>query len=131
MMDSADNFEEWQHLLKYGYAPGGYMCRCSVCKELQYDLDKRASTCKPCAQALYDRDQEDVMDEKLPEKKIVKFKYFATSEEFEQWQQDNDVTILTLGPVVGGFNAGFSCTGMMTPDVADYYHVVFVTYHAN
>lgn len=31
-----------------GYAPGGYMCRCRTCKA-QFDGDKRAVTCLPCA----------------------------------------------------------------------------------
>jgi len=31
-----------------GYAPGNYMCNCSICK-IQFQGDKRAVQCEPCA----------------------------------------------------------------------------------
>lgn len=40
----------FQHLLKYGYAPGSYMGRCRTCDTVQIDLDKRAMCCLACAE---------------------------------------------------------------------------------
>ena len=34
-----------------GYAPGNYMCYCSTCK-IEFQGDKRASQCEPCAVAM-------------------------------------------------------------------------------
>ena len=42
---------EWEHLMAYGYAPGHYMNTCHVCKQTVMDVDKRAITCRPCAEA--------------------------------------------------------------------------------
>ncbi len=42
-----------QHLRPYGYAPGDYMSRCHVCEELMEGVDKRAVTCRPCAESLH------------------------------------------------------------------------------
>lgn len=42
--------DDWQHLKQYGYAPGGYMSRCSTCGDTPI-MDKRALTCRPCAEA--------------------------------------------------------------------------------
>ena len=39
----------WLHLIGYGYAPGNYMCRCMRCGNVVVGLDKRATSCKPCA----------------------------------------------------------------------------------
>lgn len=41
----------WEHLKPYGYAPGHYMNKCHVCKEVVVGVDKRAITCRPCAVA--------------------------------------------------------------------------------
>jgi hypothetical protein len=41
----------WQHLKAYGYAPGHYMNKCSTCGKVVTDVDKRAITCRPCAEA--------------------------------------------------------------------------------
>jgi len=43
---------EWLHLKGYGYAPGEYMSKCHRCKQAVTGLDKRAVTCRPCAEAL-------------------------------------------------------------------------------
>lgn len=40
------------HLRPYGYAPGGYMSRCHKCGTTP-TMDKRAITCKPCAEFLH------------------------------------------------------------------------------
>lgn len=44
--------QEWAHLKPYGYAPGDYMSRCHRCKQVVTGLDKRAVTCRPCAETL-------------------------------------------------------------------------------
>lgn len=43
--------DEWLHLKCYGYAPGGYMSKCHRCKQVVI-MDKRAVTCRPCAEAM-------------------------------------------------------------------------------
>lgn len=43
---------EWAHLKKYGYAPGDYIARCHRCQQSASDLDKRAITCRPCAEEM-------------------------------------------------------------------------------
>lgn len=40
---------DWEHLVQFGFAPGGYMFRCSGCKECFNGVDKRASYCFECA----------------------------------------------------------------------------------
>lgn len=44
---------DWVHLKEYGYAPGDYMCKCRTCGQTTSGLDKRAITCKPCAETLH------------------------------------------------------------------------------
>lgn len=44
---------DWLHLKRYGYAPGNYMNRCHACKVIFSDLDKRAMTCRPCAEKMH------------------------------------------------------------------------------
>lgn len=44
--------EDWKHLKFYGYAPGGYLCRCGECGQ-QHEADKRAATCRSCAEKLH------------------------------------------------------------------------------
>lgn len=44
---------EWHHLKAYGYAPGGYMGRCHRCSKIVHDIDKRATSCLPCAEAAH------------------------------------------------------------------------------
>lgn len=43
----------WEHLKVYGYAPGDYMTRCHVCGAITNGVDKRAVTCRPCAEATH------------------------------------------------------------------------------
>lgn len=43
---------DWLHLKPYGYAPGNYMSKCFGCKRVLPNLDKMASRCRPCAEAL-------------------------------------------------------------------------------
>lgn len=43
--------EPWEHLKQYGYAPGNYMSRCHQCGATPV-MDKRAVTCRPCAEKL-------------------------------------------------------------------------------
>jgi len=45
---------EWEHLRRYGYAPGQYMNKCHNCEHVVTGVDKRAVTCRPCAEALHD-----------------------------------------------------------------------------
>lgn len=44
--------EGWEHLLAYGFAPGGYLVTCSTCRVVKTGLDKRAINCRPCAERL-------------------------------------------------------------------------------
>lgn len=41
---------EWLHLKGYGYAPGNYMSKCHRCQHVVSGLDKRAITCRSCAE---------------------------------------------------------------------------------
>jgi hypothetical protein len=43
---------DWLHLKAFGYAPGDYMSKCHCCKQVVDGLDKRAVTCRPCAETL-------------------------------------------------------------------------------
>lgn len=45
--------EAWEHLKPYGYAPGNYLNRCHACNQVTTDTDKRAITCRPCAEAMH------------------------------------------------------------------------------
>lgn len=47
-----DAAPEWIHLKAYGYAPGNYMSRCHKCGDTPV-MDKRAITCRPCAETLH------------------------------------------------------------------------------
>lgn len=53
MTDLIAQAEAWLHLKPFGYAPGNYMCKCQSCKAIVYDLDKRAITCRPCAEKAF------------------------------------------------------------------------------
>lgn len=44
--------EPWEHLTRYGYAPGGYMSKCHRCGATPI-MDKLAITCRPCAEKLH------------------------------------------------------------------------------
>lgn len=46
----AEPRQAWEHLLAYGYAPGNYLVTCHQCKQVSGPLDKRAITCRPCAE---------------------------------------------------------------------------------
>jgi hypothetical protein len=50
---AASPTDDWQHLKPFGYAPGNYMCECQACKIVTCDLDKRAITCRPCAEKAF------------------------------------------------------------------------------
>ena len=47
--------EVWEHLKRYGYAPGNYMNKCSCCGHVVLNVDKRAITCRACAEAMHDK----------------------------------------------------------------------------
>ena len=49
---------EWEHLLRYGYAPGNYMNTCLRCGEVTHGVDKRARCCRPCAEARHAWEQQ-------------------------------------------------------------------------
>lgn len=40
---------ENERLKAYGYAPGNYMSKCDDCGSTDWDADKRARRCRPCA----------------------------------------------------------------------------------
>ena len=40
----------YAHLKPFGYAPGDYMGSCRTCNKMCFDLDKRASCCRKCAE---------------------------------------------------------------------------------
>lgn len=42
--------EPWEHLQQYGYAPGHYMNKCRNCQKICHDVDKRATSCRACAE---------------------------------------------------------------------------------
>ena len=44
--------DTWQHLNGFGYAPGNYMNKCHRCERVVSGVDKRAITCRPCAEQL-------------------------------------------------------------------------------
>jgi hypothetical protein len=44
---------DWLHLKPFGYAPGNYMGGCQACKTMMYNVDKRAITCRPCAEKAF------------------------------------------------------------------------------
>ena len=46
-------FSEYMRLLPYGYAPGHYMNKCFACEKVVADVDKRATSCRPCAEAAF------------------------------------------------------------------------------
>ena len=58
---------EWEHLKGYGYAPGDYMNRCHRCKQVVTGVDKRATTCRPCAEAMAGARATHAPDELRPE----------------------------------------------------------------
>ena len=47
-----------ERLRDYGYAEGGYASKCSKCKGDMWAVDKRAVTCKSCAEALLEAEGE-------------------------------------------------------------------------
>jgi hypothetical protein len=46
---------DWLHLKAYGYAPGDYMSRCCHCNATFAGLDKRATSCRSCAEKVHAR----------------------------------------------------------------------------
>jgi len=48
--------DDWRHLKEYGYAPGEYMGTCHRCGETP-TMDKRAITCRPCAETMHADEQ--------------------------------------------------------------------------
>jgi hypothetical protein len=48
--------DDWRHLKRYGYAPGEYTGTCHRCGETP-TMDKRAITCRPCAETMYADEQ--------------------------------------------------------------------------
>jgi len=49
--EPAPSESEWLHLKQYGYAPGDYMNKCHTCGKVVAFVDKRATICRPCAEA--------------------------------------------------------------------------------
>ena len=45
--------KDWLHLKGYGYATGNYMNKCHRCEKVVHWVAKRATTCRPCAEAMY------------------------------------------------------------------------------
>jgi hypothetical protein len=48
--------DDWRHLKGYGYAPGEYTGTCHRCGETP-TMDKRAITCRPCAETMHADEQ--------------------------------------------------------------------------
>lgn len=44
---------DWQHLKAFGYAPGDYMNKCLRCGAHVGAVDKRATSCRPCAEKAF------------------------------------------------------------------------------
>jgi hypothetical protein len=57
-MTNREAQDDWQHLKPYGYAPGNYMAKCYGCEKVVEFVDKRATRCRPCAEALHIRAQQ-------------------------------------------------------------------------
>jgi hypothetical protein len=51
---------EWEHLLRFGFAPGEYMFRCTGCKDCWNGVDKRAAYCFECATKRHDAYVEEI-----------------------------------------------------------------------
>lgn len=64
--------EEYKYPID-GYAPGYYMCTCSTCKK-QFQGDKRAVQCEPCAIEMIKKEPKSLMEKLKPLQ--------------EQWQRD-------------------------------------------
>lgn len=47
-------------LVAYGWAPGGYSCKCGRCGARHEDSDKRSPVCRPCAEAARDKHMAEV-----------------------------------------------------------------------
>lgn len=77
----ADTDNNWLHLKPYGYAPGDYTSKCYSCQELKYDLDKRATRCKSCAEEAF---KKDITDEEILEvaRKWSNTKFVSEAERF-------------------------------------------------
>jgi hypothetical protein len=54
-----DQLPSRPELRKFGYAPGGYMGRCRECDTTVTDIDKRATCCLSCAEALFKEETTD------------------------------------------------------------------------
>jgi hypothetical protein len=65
MTDTTDTTkaDDWRHLKAYGYAPGHYMNRCHLCNATVAGVDKRAITCRACAEKLHAARLKDTDDE--------------------------------------------------------------------
>lgn len=50
MTDPKAAADDWQHLKPFGYAPGNYMNECQWCHQIVEGIDKRAISCRPCAE---------------------------------------------------------------------------------
>lgn len=57
--EEMSNVNGWEHLKRYGYAPGDYMNRCHRCGA-EVVMDKRAVICRSCAEALEQAEAEKV-----------------------------------------------------------------------
>jgi hypothetical protein len=44
---------DWRHLKRFGYAPGNYMGKCHRCGTVWDFQDKRATTCRKCAEEMH------------------------------------------------------------------------------
>ena len=42
-----------KHLIPFGYAPGNYMNICTHCNNQIFNCDKRAYSCRECAEVSY------------------------------------------------------------------------------
>ena len=72
--------DDWQHLKPYGYAPGNYMSRCRTCGDTPV-MDKRAITCRPCAEAKFAASQAQAERVGLTDEQIAEGRYLTWAAE--------------------------------------------------
>ena len=102
---------DWTHLKRYGYAPGDYMSRCCRCGESVSGLDKRAVTCKPCAEARHAFEQASAMEQKReqPEQEPVYWEYKHVDDGLERWNRvvpRTGQTLETAAAEIHGYRRG-------------------------
>lgn len=55
-------------LIPYGWARGGYVCKCSKCDRHHMDADKRSSSCQECALKLWEKNAKKTDEDRYVER---------------------------------------------------------------